>query len=131
EPAAVPRRLLSASTRGLLLGVAAAVLFVGIGLGAWWVACSSEGGWGFWREIGGRPRPLLRVTSIPTGATVRIGDNILGQTPYVGENDLPGGEYALYVEKDGFEATRVIVKASDARPIHVKLTPRSGGPRRP
>lgn len=68
--------------------------------------------------------PLLLVQSEPEGATVRIGSDVLGETPFFGSNDLPDGTWALYVEKPGFEPKRLQIRGGRSADFNVTLVPR-------
>jgi hypothetical protein len=52
----------------------------------------------------GAPRPMLRVDSAPEGAEIFLGGELLGTTPYIGDNDLPPGNYKVRIERPGFRS---------------------------
>jgi hypothetical protein len=82
-------------------------------------------------QLGSRaPAGVLRVDSDPSGATVKVGAEVLGETPYIGDNDLPKGQYALRVELPGYEPASVEIAGGASARVNVKLVPRKGGARK-
>ncbi|MBX3268920.1 MAG: serine/threonine protein kinase [Sandaracinaceae bacterium] len=82
------------------------------------------------------PAPLalgvLVVTSVPTGASVRLdGEPVAGRTPITLAR-LPAGGYAILVEREGFEPheARVEVPADGEARVEARLTRADRGPER-
>jgi hypothetical protein len=55
------------------------------------------------RPQGAYGTALLRIESTPPGAQVLLGDQLLGETPYLGDNDLPAGAHRVRLIKSGYQ----------------------------
>lgn len=101
-------------------------------------AAGSAGAWNYRGELARwleshlpRERPrgdwgtaMLRIDSSPSGAEIRLGDELLGQTPYVGDNDLPPGEYRVRLLKQGFREASISFEGAKDAHLSVPLRPR-------
>lgn len=65
----------------------------------------------------------LRVVSDPPGALLRIGDQVVGVTPWVGE--LAPGQHELQLEFNGYRSlsSRVVLSAQHAQDVQLTLSP--------
>lgn len=57
------------------------------------------------RALPSAPPPFLYVHSEPSGATITVGDTVLGETPYVGENAYTG-EVPIRLTLKGYKPWR-------------------------
>jgi tetratricopeptide (TPR) repeat protein len=75
------------------------------------------------RRLGETGVQLLRVTSEPRGAVVKLGSDAVGVTPWVGE--LPLGSHQVSLELPGYEArqSRVLLASERASELEMTLTP--------
>ncbi len=58
-------------------------------------------------------KPVLKITSSPTGAEVVIDGSSVGTTPYSSKDVDPTAAHAITVRKDGFEAHERMISGSD------------------
>jgi hypothetical protein len=58
-------------------------------------------------------KPVLKITSAPTGAEVVIDGSSVGTTPYSSKDVDPTAAHAITVRKDGFEAHERMISGSD------------------
>jgi len=69
----------------------------------------------------------LVITTVPPGASVKIGNRAAGQTPL--NMDLaPNKDYLIEISKPGFESARrtARLKSAESKAISITLTPRTG-----
>jgi hypothetical protein len=106
NPAAPPRRARSLR-RALGLALASAAAAGAIGVGAFAMRDRLPS----WFQLppahpGAYGKAMLRIESEPTGATVRVGDEDLGVTPYMADNDYPEGSNPVTLELKGYQPFR-------------------------
>lgn len=105
-PETSPRRARSLG-RALALALASAAAAGAIGVGAFAMRDRLPS----WLQLppahpGAYGKAMLRIESEPSGATVRVGDEELGVTPYLADNDYPEGNNAVTVELRGYQPYR-------------------------
>jgi hypothetical protein len=66
-------------------------------------------------------KPMLRVDSEPSGADVFLGDTLLGQTPYAGDNEYPPGKYRLRLVLPGHQPFAAQVEGGRHAEIRAQL----------
>lgn len=96
-----------------------ALLFLGGGAAAWFYLDSQDL---LPAVMGGRGQTqLVQITSEPPGATVSIGNEVLGETPYFGENAYPKGDWVVRVELAGYQAQTLTLKGGAPLKAKVQL----------
>lgn len=93
--------------RALALALAAAAAAGAIGVGAYAIRHRLP----TWMQLapahpGIYGKAMLRIESEPPGAAVRVGDEELGLTPYLADNDYPDGANAFTLELKGHQPFR-------------------------
>jgi hypothetical protein len=134
-PEASPR---GARSLGRALALASAAAAGAIGVGAFAMRDRLPS----WLQLppahpGAYGKAMLRIESEPPGATVKVGEEELGVTPYLADNDYPEGNNAVTVELRGYQPYRgsfpggrdVTVRASLKR--RDRSHPRTARPRCP
>lgn len=72
------------------------------------------------RALPSAPPPVLYVDSEPSGATIRVGETILGETPYVGENPYTG-DVPIQLTLKGYKPWKGTFKGGAEAKIDAKL----------
>jgi len=67
------------------------------------------------------PAGLLRITSQPEGATIRIGGVERGQTPFFGDNTFPAGTIVVELRRPGYWTWKGTFQGARAETINVTL----------
>ncbi len=73
------------------------------------------------RPQGAYGTALLRVESTPSGAQVFLGDQLLGETPYLGDNDLPAGVHRVRLLKSGYEPAAASFEGGRDAELKIRL----------
>jgi eukaryotic-like serine/threonine-protein kinase len=69
----------------------------------------------------GTPAPPLLILSEPSGATVFIGGNAVGKTPWAGDNVWPQGPLQIEVRKPGWQTWHGATEGGAERTVQVTL----------
>jgi len=69
----------------------------------------------------GTPAPSLLVLSQPTGATVLIGGEVMGTTPWAGDNVWPKGRLRVEVRKAGYRTWETTVEGGVEQTVEATL----------
>lgn len=72
------------------------------------------------RALPSAPQPILYVDSEPSGATIKVGDTVLGETPYVGENPY-SGEVPIQLTLKGYKPWKGTFKGGAEARIDARL----------
>ncbi len=75
------------------------------------------------KAVKGEPK-LLSVDSVPSGAEIWLGSELLGTTPFIGTNDYPDGEYRLKLVRGGYRTAEVTFTAGRETRLKVPLKKR-------
>lgn len=70
--------------------------------------------------LAGGPRAPVVITSEPPGATVRVGSDVVGQTPWAGDN-VWVGELPVVVELEGFRPWKGSLRGGEETRLDARL----------
>ena len=72
------------------------------------------------KEGQGRARGTLSVTSDPSEADVKLGDRVVGKTPYKHATFV--GSYDLVLEKSEYQKSRTSIEVKEGKPTQIELS---------